>query len=408
VDELMAAFKYIAYNTAGQRIRRDVAAGSEADVRLRLWAEGLFVVEIRRPRLRLPPLNELFPTFTRVRRSEVILFTKQLATFVRVGVPILDGLEVLQAQAASSAIRRAIDEIRTDIGSGSSLSAALAQHPAVFSRLYIDMVKSAEVSGQLDEVLKQLATYMSRDESALRKIRNAMVYPAIVVGLALAVMAVLIGFVLPAFARLFADFQATMPLPTRILLAVGTFCRDHSVALIVGVLLVTAAITLYAHTARGRESWDVVVLRMPQLGPIMRYALIERYLRTLATLARSGVPIAQMIDTAGQSLGNSVFTTGLSGVRDQMLSGEGFSEPLSRTGLFPRLVIQMVKVGEETGTLDTNLEEAAEHYAEEVDYRLKQLITMLEPALVVVVGVMVGFIAVSVIAPMYSLVHAIH
>jgi len=404
----MAAFKYIAYNTAGQRIRRDVAAGSEADVRLRLWAEGLFVVEIRRPRLRLPPLNELFPTFTRVRRSEVILFTKQLATFVRVGVPILDGLEVLQAQAASSAIRRAIDEIRTDIGSGSSLSAALAQHPAVFSRLYIDMVKSAEVSGQLDEVLKQLATYMSRDESALRKIRNAMVYPAIVVGLALAVMAVLIGFVLPAFARLFADFQATMPLPTRILLAVGTFCRDHSVALIVGVLLVTAAITLYAHTARGRESWDVVVLRMPQLGPIMRYALIERYLRTLATLARSGVPIAQMIDTAGQSLGNSVFTTGLSGVRDQMLSGEGFSEPLSRTGLFPRLVIQMVKVGEETGTLDTNLEEAAEHYAEEVDYRLKQLITMLEPALVVVVGVMVGFIAVSVIAPMYSLVHAIH
>jgi type IV pilus assembly protein PilC len=403
----VAIFKTLAYDAAGQRINRDVVGASEEDVKLRMWADGLHIVSIREPRFQLPALDRLFPNFLGVRRSEVILFTRQLATFVRVGVPILDGLGVLKAQSSSPGMQRAIGEIISDIGSGVSLSTSMARHPDVFSRLYQDMVRSAEVSGNLDEVLKQLATYMSRDESALRKIRNAMIYPAIVVGLALMVVSVLIGFVLPAFARLFADFRETMPLPTRILLAVGIFCRDHSLVLIVTVLLVTTAIVLYARTARGRDSIDVIVLRLPQLGTIMRYAIIERYLRTLATLARAGVPIAQMIDTAGQSLGNSVYEKGLRDVRDQMLSGEGFSEPLRRTGLFPRLVIQMVKVGEETGNLDANLEEAAEHYAEEVDYRLKQLITLLEPALVVVVGVMVGFIAISVIAPMYSLVHAI-
>jgi len=165
---------------------------------------------------------------------------------------------------------------------------------------------------------------------------------------------------------------------------------------------------LTSRTARGRNLFDGAILRMPVLGTIVRYSIVERYLRTLATLARAGVPITQMLDTANRALGNVVFQRGLSAVRPQMLSGDGFARPLSRTGLFPRLVIQMVKVGEETGSLDNNLEEAADHYAEEVDYRLKQMIAMMEPALVIAVGAMVGFIAISVIAPMYSLVHAVH
>ncbi|HEX6348753.1 MAG TPA: type II secretion system F family protein [Candidatus Dormibacteraeota bacterium] len=404
----MNRFRYVAYDREGQRISQVVAATSMDDIRNHLWSQGMHIVDIRRPLFQLPALHEAFPTFIRVRRSEVILFTKQLATFVRVGVPMLDGLSVLQAQASSGGMRAALTDVVADLRAGSPLSAAFARHPAIFSALYIDMVRSAEVSGNLDEVLRQLAVYMSRDESALRKVRNAMIYPAIVIGLALAVIAVLIGFVLPAFARLFADYRAAMPLPTQILLTTGTFCRDHSIQLIVIVLLLTVAIGLYARTKRGHETWDVVVLRMPQLGTIMRFAIVERYLRTLATLARAGVPISQMIDTASRALGNSVFEKGLADVRQDMLSGLGFSGPLSKSRLFPALVIQMIKVGEETGSLDTNLEEAAEHYAEEVDYRLKQMITLLEPALVIVVGVMVGFIAISVIAPMYSLVHAIH
>jgi len=284
----------------------------------------------------------------------------------------------------------------------------MARFPRIFPALYVDMIRSAEVSGNLDDVLRQLAMYMARDEGAKRKVRSAMIYPAIVIGLALVVISVLIGFVLPAFANLFGEFRASMPLPTLILLTVGTFCREHAIVLIAALGAVAAVGGVFATTRAGRDFFDAVVLRLPMLGVIVRYTVIERYTRTLATLAQAGVPITKMLDTAITAVGNAEYRTGLASVREDMLSGEGFAGPLERTGLFPRLVIQMVRVGEETGSLDANLEQAAEHYAEEVDYRLKQMIAVIEPALVIAVGVMVGFIAVSVIAPMYALVHAIH
>jgi type IV pilus assembly protein PilC len=404
----MSRFRYLAYDTGGRRVRGAISATSLDQVKRQLWSDGLHVVDIRTRSLRLPTLDEVFPTFVHVRRSEVILFTKQLATFVRVGMPLMDGLAVLREQAASRIMQRALTDVITDLAAGASLSGAMAKFPRIFSTLYVDMIRSAEVSGNLDEVLTQLAFYMSRDESSLRKVRNAMIYPGIVITLALGVISVLIGFVLPAFARLFSDFRADMPLPTRVLLTVGTFCRDHLAPIFLVLALVVASVVVYTRTPRGRSTIDIVLLKLPMLGTIIRYSIVERYLRTLATLARAGVPIVQMLDTASRSVGNTVFSSGLAAVRGQMLSGDGFAGPLDRTGLFPRIVIQMIKVGEETGSLDSNLEEAADHYAEEVDYRLKQMITLMEPALVIVVGVMVGFIAISVIAPMYSLVHAIH
>jgi type IV pilus assembly protein PilC len=404
----MANYRYLAYDTGGRRVSQTVSANSPDEVKQWLWQEGLYIIDIRQPRFRLPSLPEAMPSLFGVRRSEVILLTKQLATFVHVGMPIMEGLNVLREQAGSPPMRVALAQMMRDLDTGASLSEAMAKHSQIFTRLYIEMVRSAELSGNLDDVLRQLAGYMSRDEGSLRKVRNAMIYPGIVIGLALAVISVLIGFVLPAFARLFSDFRASMPLPTRILLTVGLFSRDHLVQIFLTMALLVIGSIVYSRTGRGKAVIDVVLLRLPMLGTIIRYSIIERYLRTLATLARAGVPVAQMLDTANRSLGNTVFQSGLAAVRSQMLSGDGFARPLDRTGLFPRIVIQMIKVGEETGSLDANLQEAADHYAEEVDYRLKQMITLMEPALVIVVGAMVGFIAISVIAPMYSLVHAIH
>jgi type IV pilus assembly protein PilC len=403
----MAGYRYVAYDSTGHRVRRTVAASSSDQVKRMLWEQGLHIVDIRAS-LRMPALEELFPTLMRVRRSEVILFTRQLATFVRVGMPMLEGMAVLRDQTGSGQMRRALDEMIGDLGTGVSLSTAMARHPRIFDNLYVDMIRSAEVSGNLDDVLRQLASYMNREETAKRKVRGAMIYPAVVVSLALVVISVLVGFVLPAFARLFADFRAQMPWPTLVLFSIGTFCRDHTVAILVCIAFVVTAIVLYTRSRRGRETLDVVLLKLPMLGTIIRYSIIERYLRTLATLAKAGVPIGKMIDTAMTSVNNSVFRYGLMAVRVDMLSGDGFATPLERVDLFPRLVIQMMKVGEETGTLDANLEEAAEHYAEEVDYRLKRMIAIIEPALVIAVGAMVGFIAISVIAPMYALVHAVH
>jgi type IV pilus assembly protein PilC len=403
----VATFRYVAYDAAGRRLSRAVNAHSDEQVKRMLWDQGLHIVDIS-AQLRIPPLEELFPSFVRVRRPEVILFTRQLATFVRVGMPIVEGMVVLRDQSSSALMRRALGEMIIDLGAGSAVSSAMAKFPRIFSALYVDMIRSAEVSGNLDDVLKQLASYMARDESAVRKVRSAMVYPAIVMTLALVVMSILIGFVLPAFAQLFSEFQAQMPLPTRILLAIATFCRDHLLEIFVGTSAIGVSTFIYARTSSGKSAFDRTILRLPLLGVVMRYAVIERYLRTLATLARAGVPITKMLDTAITSVGNVEYRSGLASVREDMLSGEGFAGPLDRTGLFPRMVIQMVKVGEETGSLDANLESAAEHYAEEVDYRLKRMIAIIEPALVIGVGIMVGFIAVSVIAPMYALVHAIH
>lgn len=403
----MASYRYVAYDEGGRRLSRAVSAQSIEQIKISLWDQNLHIVDIR-PRPHLPGAEELFPTFIRVRRSEVILFTRQLATFVRVGMPMLEGLGVLRDQASSGLMRRALDQMLMDLRTGGSLSSAMARFPRIFSDLYVDMIRSAEVSGDLDNVLRQLATYMSRDESAVRKIRGAMIYPAIVIGLAVVVVSVLIAFVLPAFARLFGDFRAEMPLPTRVLFTVGSFCQEHLIWMLLGLAFVVAAVALYARTRRGRETFETLLLRLPMLGVIVQYAVIERYLRTMATLARAGVPIAQMLDTAISSVGNVVYRQGLASVRDDMLSGDGFAGPLERTNLFPRLVIQMVKVGEEAGNLDANLEQAADHYGEEVDYRLKRMIAIIEPALVISVGAMVGFIAISVIAPMYALVHAIH
>lgn len=403
----MTTYRYVAYDSAGRRLSRAVAAQSDEQVKRMLWDQGLHIVDIH-ARLRVPALEDLFPSFVRVRRSEVILFTRQLATFVRVGMPIVEGLAVLREQAGSNLMKRALNEMITDLGNGAALSAALARFPRIFPALYVDMIRSAEVSGNLDEVLRQLALYMARDEGARRKVRSAMIYPAIVIGLAVVVVSVLVAFVLPAFANLFGEFKASMPLPTLVLLTVGTFCRQHLLEIFVGLALAGSGTGIYLSTQAGRDLFDSVVLRLPMLGIIVRYAVIERYLRTLGTLARAGVPITKMLDTAITAVGNAEYRTGLASVKEDMLSGEGFSTPLERTGLFPRIVIQMVRVGEETGNLDANLEEAAEHYAEEVDYRLKRMIAVIEPALVIAVGVMVGFIAVSVIAPMYALVHAIH
>jgi type IV pilus assembly protein PilC len=403
----LATYRYVAYDSAGRRLSRAVAAQSDEQVKQMLWDQGLHIVDIS-TRLKRPSMDELFPSIVRVRRNEVILFTRQLATFVRVGMPIVEGLTVLRDQAGSGLMRRALTEMIIDLGAGAALSAAMARFPRIFPALYVDMIRSAEVSGNLDEVLRQLATYMARDEGAKRKVRSAMIYPAIVVGLAFVVIGILIAFVLPAFANLFGEFRASMPLPTRVLLAVGTFCRQHILEIFVSMAMLGAGIGVYASTRAGRDFLDSVLLRLPMLGVIVRYAVIERYLRTLGTLARAGVPITKMLDTAITAVGNAEYRTGLASVKEDMLGGEGFSMPLERTGLFPRIVIQMIRVGEETGSLDANLEEAAAHYAEEVDYRLKRMIAVIEPALVIAVGVMVGFIAVSVIAPMYALVHAIH
>jgi type IV pilus assembly protein PilC len=304
-------------------------------------------------------------------------------------------------------LRAALQEMSVDVGEGRTLSTSMAQHPRIFNTLYVDMVRAAEVSGNLDDVLMQIAGYMTREDAATRRIRSAMIYPAIVLGLSLAVVTVMVTFVLPAFMSLFREFGAQLPLPTRILIAIGTFFQADRLPVAASVGGVVLLLFLFFRLRAGKRFADRYKMALPVIGKILHYAVIERFLRTFATMTRAGIPVTQMFDTVIQSTGNLIFQERLRRVRELMIAGEGFSRPLQQTGLFPALVIQMVRVGEETGTLDANLEEAAHYFANEIDFRTKGMIAVMEPALVVFVGIVVGFVAISVIAPMYGLVHAI-
>ncbi|TMC05885.1 MAG: type II secretion system F family protein [Chloroflexi bacterium] len=348
------------------------------------------------------------PTFFGVSTSDLVLFSRQLSTFLKVGVPITEAIRLLRAGTRSGPFKAALDDINSDLDDGESFSVAISHHPNVFSQLYVDMVRAAEYSGSLDRVLLQIAIYLQRQDTAIKKIRSAMIYPAIILTLAVGVCGVLIVVVLPNFVALFNEFHAQLPLPTQILIAVGSFAQTWRLEIVVGALVTTVAVFGFLQTGPGRVFWDHALIRLPVLGTIVVFAIVERFTRTLATMLRAGIPISQTFDVAAASAGNIRYRRQLDAVRQRMVTGDGFSEPLAATGLFAPMVIRMVRVGEETGTLDQSLEQIADFLAEEMDYKVRNMIALMEPALVIAVGAAVGFVAVSVVLPMYGLLRAVH
>jgi type IV pilus assembly protein PilC len=348
------------------------------------------------------------PTFFGVGTSDLVLFSRQLATFLKVGVPITDAIRLLRSGTRSGAFKAALDDINDDLDEGEAFSVAIAHHPNIFSQLYVDMIRAAEYSGNLDRVLLQISTYLQRQDTAIKKLRSAMIYPAVILTLAVAVCGVLIIFVLPNFVALFNEFHADLPLPTQALLALGTFAQAWRVQIIATAVAGGFGTFIFLQTRTGRIFWDYTLIRVPVLGPIVIYAIVERFTRTLATMLRAGIPISQTFEVAIASAGNIRYRRGLEGIRQRMVTGDGFSEPLAATGLFSPMVLRMVRVGEETGTLDQSLEQIADFLSEEMDYKVRNMISLMEPTLVIAVGGAVGFVAVSVILPMYGLLRAVH
>jgi type IV pilus assembly protein PilC len=338
----------------------------------------------------------------------MVLFSRQLSTFLKVGVPITEAIRLLRSGTRSGAFRAALDDINEDLDDGESFSVAISHHPNVFNQLYVDMVRAAEYSGSLDRVLLQVAIYLQRQDTALKKLRSAMIYPAIIMTLAVVVCGVLIVVVLPNFVSLFREFDAELPLPTRVLIAVGAFAQTWRVQIVAAAVLFVLGAFIFLQSRAGRIFWDHALLRVPVLGTIVVFAIVERFTRTLATMLRAGIPISQTFDVASASAGNIRYKRGLESVRQRMVTGDGFSEPLAATGLFAPMVIRMVRVGEETGTLDQSLEQIADFLAEEMDYKVRNMIALMEPALVIAVGAAVGFVAISVVLPMYGLLRAVH
>jgi type IV pilus assembly protein PilC len=346
-------------------------------------------------------------SLSKVKRIELIIFSRQMATFIRAGIPITDGIRVVREQTRSSLFRRTLDEVSALLESGEPLSGALAQHPRVFSDLYIDMVVAAEATGELDAILDQLAKYLERSDATARQMKQAMLYPTIVLGLAAIVVFILMVVVLPSFVALFADFDAVLPLPTQILLGLGAFGGKYGI-ITGGVVVMLLTLLFFArNTGPLKRFRQRLMLRLPVLGTIVKLGIETRFSRTLSILHKAGVPITQSFEIAANGTGNYIFQRRLGPVREALIAGEGISTPLANSKLFGPLLVQMVKVGEETGTLDRYLEEAAQFLDEELSYRTKQMVTIIEPLMILGVAGVVGFVALSVITPMYSILNQI-
>lgn len=337
-----------------------------------------------------------------IKAEEVMNFSRQMSSFLRAGIPILDALTVFAEDNANTKMVEVLDEVRRALRSGSSFAAALSEHPKVFPAYYVSMVRSAELTGRLDDVLDQLAAYIERDLEARRRIKSALTYPSIVVVMSIFAVLVLSLWVLPKFKGLFTELDADLPITTRMLLSTTDFIGSWWYVIVgsIGVLALIAFGILGGTRGKPRRDW--LLLHAPSLGGLMRFIIVERFCRVLSATVRAGVPLPDALAVASDSTNNRIFQDGLVVVRDEMVRGNGLARPLSASGLFPAAVRQMIRVGESTGTLDQQLESAAGFYERELEYRLKRFTDLFEPAIILVVGFIVGFIALALVQAMYG------
>ena len=395
----MTAYAYVAREADG-RVASGKTKGADRDAaETALHGRGLRDVELTEKKGLLQ--TEL--KAKRVKRVEIMHLSRQLGAFIHAGLPLVDAVRTLGAESANSSVRAMMAEVEERLRGGDTLSNCFDSHPKIFPEYYRGILRSAELTGDLDTVLAQLAKYLERDEEARRKIKAAMVYPSIIAGMSVVTVVVLSVFVLPKFKTFFAGLHATLPLPTRMLLATTDFFGHWWWAILGGVLALSLLTFIALRTWPGRYARDRIVLALPVIGDTVQFALVERFCRILASMVGAGVPLPTALQVATDSLHNVVFSSALADVADAMYEGEGLATPLIRTGLFPPTAAQMMRVGEETGTLDTQLQVTAHYYEGELDYKIKKVTSLIEPVVIIAMGGIVGFVAIALVSAMYGI-----
>lgn len=349
-------------------------------------------------------IDRLAVRFQRIDSRDIILFSRQLATLVSAGIPLLQSISIIGRQSENPRLSAIADQIRSDVERGASFSDALSRHPAAFSGMYVSMVRAGEAAGILDSILERLAQLAEHDAETLARVKTAVRYPLIVVTAVGAAFLFLAGFVLPRFAAVFAKFKTALPLPTRILIAINYAVIHYWHLIIPGCLLAAGGIVWFFRQPQGRSLWDRVKLKLPVFGPLFHKVALSRFARVFGALQKSGLPMDATLEIVAGTVGNVVIARAVEGLRDRLREGSTLEAPMAASGLFPPLVIQMTAVGEETGNLDVMLSKVSDYYDLEVDYRLRTLSTMLEPVLLLFVGGMVLLMALGVFLPMWDMI----
>jgi len=355
----------------------------------------------------LKPAPVFFPALggflqARVKPAEMITFSRQLALLLESGVGIMPALELLQAQTPDRALKKVLIEVISSLRGGKSLSAALARHPHVFSTLYSKMMSVGEQTGNLETVLRSLADYTERQTTSMAKIKQALTYPIIVFCLAIAVGGVMVTVLLPPMVQMFSKLGGELPITTRLLIAGMEFLQSYGLFLVVGVVASVVVAFLYSRTPAGRYYRDALILRLPLLGRLMQVSELARSSRSISLLFRAGLPMPEVMTLVAQTCTNRVIARALNEVEQDMLRGQGLAKPMRQRPVFLPLMVEMTRVGEETGNLDTSLLIVAENYEIEADRRTQTLISLIEPAMTIAMGLGIGFLALSVFAPIYG------
>ena len=399
----MPVFAYSARSTNGELLSGEIDLPSRDEV------VGYLVRQRLRPITVNTKSKEIsFQIGTGIKTREVVIFTRQFSTMINSGLPLVQSLTILAEQTENQRFQKIIGEVLQDIQSGQTLADSMRRHPKVFTELYVNMVAAGEAGGILDVILNRLAVFLEKNDALVRKIKGAMVYPAVMLIVVVLCTTILLWKVVPVFAGMFTGAGLQLPAPTRVVLALSAFLQHYMWMLVLGVIAAVVAVRQYYKTDGGKLMIDRMMLRFPVLGNLLRKSAVSRFTRTLGTLVSSGVSILDGLQITARTAGNRVVHDAVMKSRASISAGATISEPLKESGVFPPMVVQMINVGEQTGGLDEMLTKIADFYDDEVDAAVTALTSILEPIMIVVMGVVIGGIVVAMYLPMFDMINAVH
>lgn len=398
-------YTYKARDKTGKIVSGELTADSEALVVARLREMTYVPVEVSKKSAGMNKEFSFRPG--RVKLKIMAIFSRQFATMVNSGLPILRALSILSEQTESQELAKVLTRVRLDVEQGSSLSAAMTKHPKVFNNLYVSMVRAGETGGVLDSVLLRLADQIERDVSLQQRIKSAMTYPVVVLVMVTFILMAMLLFIVPQFKSIYASLHGTLPLPTRILMAISDSVRNYWYIVGLGTVAFIFVFKRYKKTESGREVLDRLKLRMPVFGPLFRKTALSRFAGTLGTLLRSGVPILQALDIVAETVNNKIVSKAVLDVQSSVREGESIAKPLATHAVFPPMVVQMLAVGEETGAVDTMLEKVAMFYDNEVTAAVDSLTALIEPLMIAVIGGAVGMAVIALYLPMFNIINLV-
>ena len=400
----MPVYEYTAKNAAtGQILKGSFEAATRDDLLGHLRKNRLVLVTMREAqkeiRINLPGSG--------IGTRDIVIFTRQFATMINSGLPLVQSLNILAQQTENPKLKDITRAVVFDVEAGNTLADAFAKHPSAFSGLYVNMVAAGEAGGILDTILLRLATFLEKNDKLIRKVKSAMIYPGVIMSVAAGAIAILLIFVIPVFKTMFTDAGVALPAPTRLVIWLSEFLQSFWWAVLVGAGLVAFAVKKYYDTAGGKRRVDGFLLGMPVLGDVLRKSAVSRFTRTLGTLISSGVSILDGLEITAKTAGNTVIQDAIMASRASIAGGDTIAAPLERAGVFPPMVISMIAVGEQTGGLDEMLAKIADFYDDEVDVAVSGLLSMLEPMMILFLGVIVGGMIVAMYLPIFSMMEIV-